>query len=194
MCRALAADQSCRFGRPATSGFVSSRRRISNQCSTLRTCMPSISGLPGESSGENRKKHFLVNPDSCALFFLLLFPSTYRQRQELSLKRKCSLVQYTQIQPTKNISQSNFPVPWGIEVGKSRSCAHLEDAGSTCTLKCKQRNKDWRADQRLGQEIDLKNNCNFSLRVQRQDLSKKTKIEARLQQYEMKTVLNRYIR
>jgi hypothetical protein len=70
MCRALAADQSCRFGRPATSGFVSSRRKISNSHSTLTTCMPSISGLPGKSSSENRKKHFLVNPDYCALFFL----------------------------------------------------------------------------------------------------------------------------
>lgn len=190
MCRALAADQSCRFGRPATSGFVFSRLRISNSHSTLTTCMPSISGLPGESSSENRKKHFLVNPDYCALFFSLLFPSTYRQRQEPSLKLKCSLVQYTQIQKTNNISQSNFPVPWGIGVGKSRSCAHLEEAGSKCTRKCKRSNKDWRVDQRLGQEIDLKNNCNTSLRVQRQNLSEKTKIEARLQQYEMKTVLN----
>jgi hypothetical protein len=71
MCRALAADQSCRFGRPATSGFVSSRRWISNSRSILTTCMPSISGMPGESSGENRKKHFLVNPDYYALFFFL---------------------------------------------------------------------------------------------------------------------------
>jgi hypothetical protein len=79
MCRALAGDQSCRFGRPATSGFVSSRRRISNSCSNLTTCMPQISGLPGESSGENRKKHFLVNPDSCALFSLAAVPINLRQ-------------------------------------------------------------------------------------------------------------------
>ncbi|CAK9238399.1 unnamed protein product [Sphagnum jensenii] len=71
MGRALAADQSCRFGRPVTSGFVSSRRRISNSHSTLTTCMPSISGLPGESSRDNRKKHFLVNPDYSALSFFL---------------------------------------------------------------------------------------------------------------------------